>query len=30
MLLTGIGGYAFPALRDVEEIVPDSDATTCV
>lgn len=28
MLLIGIGGYAFPALRDVEDIVPDSDATT--
>ncbi len=28
MLLTGVGGYAFPALRDVEEIVPDADATT--
>jgi MFS family permease len=28
MLLIGIGGYAFPALRDVENIVPDADATT--
>ncbi len=27
MLLIGIGGYALPALRDVEDIVPDSDAT---
>lgn len=28
MLLIGIGGYAFPALRDLENIVPDADATT--
>ncbi len=28
MLLTGISGYAFPALRNVEDIVPDFDTTT--
>jgi MFS family permease len=27
-LLIGLGGYAFPALRDVETIVPDCDRAT--
>jgi hypothetical protein len=27
MLIVGLVGYAFPSIRDVEDIVPDHDAT---
>ena len=28
--LTGLAGYAFPTVRDAEDLLPDHDATTAV